>query len=297
MTNNTLFQDGYHEIAPAIVVNKLTKCYKKFKALDDLSISLPKGKIIGLLGKNGAGKSTLMRCMLGMLKYQGEIAIEDEIVSHRDSSVFENVAFIPDVSGLDDRLTVKQTIDYVSQINPKWNETTANKLMQISSLPLNKKVGHLSKGMKTKLYLLVTLSLDVDILLLDEPTLGLDIAFRKEFFNTILGEFFNEDKTILISTHQVEEIEPLLQEIIFIDQGKIILHADVEELKNSFNVVSVANDLKEELLSHKPKLVTKSLGQISGILPADILIDNAHYSRPQLADLFLAHVGGYNETI
>lgn len=297
MTNSAFFDQTEIENDIVVEICNLTKYYKKFKALDEINLSLSKGKIIGLLGKNGAGKSTLMRCMLGFLKYHGSISIDGELLTHRDPTVFQKVGFIPDVSGLDDRLTVQQTIDYVSSINPKWNEDTARKLLAISSLPMDKKVGQLSKGMKTKLYLLVTLSLDVDILLLDEPTLGLDIAFRKEFFNTILSEFFNENKTILISTHQVEEIEPLLQEIIFIDQGKLVLYKNVEELKNEYNIVTVSNDHREELMSHQPRLVTKTLGQVNGILPSDIQIDNAHYSRPLLSDLFLAHVGGYNETV
>lgn len=281
----------------AFEIQGLNKYYKKFKALDNVNISIPKGKIIGLLGKNGAGKSTLMRCMLGFLHHEGKISIEDLEVTHRNPEVFEKVAFIPDVSGLDDRMTVQASIDYVASVHPKWNAETAKKLLAISSLPLNKKVGQLSKGMKTKLYLLLTLSLDVNILLLDEPTLGLDIAFRKEFFNTILGEFFNEEKTIIISTHQVEEIEPLLQEIIFIDEGKIVLYEDVEALKDRFRIVTVANEFKDELLSYQPKQVSRTIGFVSGILPAHIEVANAQYSRPQLADIFLSVVGGSNETV
>jgi len=297
MFSTLMTEENNNKAVPAFEINHLTKFYKTFKALDDVNLTLPKGKIIGLIGKNGAGKSTLMRCILGFLHHEGEIKIEDIQVSHRNPEIFEKVAFIPDVNGLDDRLTVQQTIDYIASVNPKWNPVTANKLLQISSLPMNKKVGQLSKGMKTKLYLLVTLSLDVNILLLDEPTLGLDIAFRKEFFNTILGEFFNEDKTIIISTHQVEEIEPLLQEIIFIDEGKILLYEEVEPLKDKYNVVTVTNDQEDEFMSYNPKQVTRTLGHISGILPANIEIANAQYSRPQLSDIFLAIAGGSNETV
>lgn len=294
MFTDTNAQDN---VVNALEIKHLNKYYKKFQALNDVNLEIPKGKIIGLLGKNGAGKSTLMRCMLGFLKHDGEINIENIRLEHRDPKVFEQVAFIPDVSGLDDRLTVQQTLDYVSQVNPRWNDATAQKLLSISSLPMDKKVGQLSKGMKTKLYLLVTLSLDVNLLLLDEPTLGLDIAFRKEFFNTILGEFFDENKTIIISTHQVEEIEPLLQEIIFIDQGKIVLYEEVETLKDKYHVVTVQNEFKDALLMHNPKLVTKTLGFISGIIPSDIEIENAQYSRPTLSDIFLVVVGGSNETV
>ncbi|HRY83064.1 MAG TPA: ABC transporter ATP-binding protein [Candidatus Cloacimonadota bacterium] len=273
-------------------IRNLSKFYGKFKALDEVNLSLGSGKIIGLLGKNGAGKSTLMRSMLGFLAFTGEVSLGSRSIKHRDKGVFEEVAFIPDVSGLDDRLTVGQTMDYIRGVNPRWNEETAAKLFAISNLPLKKKVGKLSKGMKTKLYLLITLSLDVRYLLLDEPTLGLDIAFRKEFFNTILGEFFDESKTILISTHQVEEVEDILQEVIIIDEGRIILHEDVDSLKSRFRVVSLPSERAEELKAHSPKALGHSLGFVSAVLPAEIEIEGAMYGRPNLADIFLTVVGG-----
>ncbi|MBP7118422.1 MAG: ABC transporter ATP-binding protein [Candidatus Cloacimonetes bacterium] len=277
-------------------IHNLSKYYGKFKALDKVDLNLEQGKIIGLLGKNGAGKSTLMRCMLGFLQHDGEVYLDDKLLVHRDHRIFEKVAFIPDVSGLDDRLTVQQTIDYIKGVNPRWNEERAARFMEISNLPLKKKVGKLSKGMKTKLYLLITLSLDVNYLLLDEPTLGLDIAFRKEFFNTILGEFFDESKTILISTHQIEEIEDMLQEIIFIDNGHILLHEDVETLKSCYRIVSLPIDRAEEIYTYQPKLVSKSLGFISAVLDSSINIEGATYARANLADIFLAVVGGTHET-
>jgi len=278
-------------------IHNLTKYYGAFKALNNVNLSLGQGRIIGLLGKNGAGKSTLMRCMLGFLTHTGDVYMDDHLLKHRDPKIFERVAFIPDVSGLDDRLTVQQTIEYIKGVNPKWNDQTAAKLLEISNLPMNKKVGKLSKGMKTKLYLLITLSLDVRYLLLDEPTLGLDIAFRKEFFNTILGEFFDETKTILISTHQVEEVEDLLQEIIFIDNGMILLHEEVDSLKSRFRVVSLPLERSAELMAHNPKLVSKSLGFISAVLDSAIEIEGATYGRANLADIFLAVVGGTHETV
>lgn len=278
-------------------IHNLSKYYGKFKALDNIDLNLEQGKIIGLLGKNGAGKSTLMRCMLGFLQHDGEVCLDDKLLVHRDHRIFEKVAFIPDVSGLDDRLTVQQTINYIKGVNPRWNEERAARFMEISNLPLQKKVGKLSKGMKTKLYLLITLSLDVNYLLLDEPTLGLDIAFRKEFFNTILGEFFDETKTILISTHQIEEVEDMLQEIIFIDNGHILLHEDVETLKSCYRVVSLPIDRAEEIYTHQPRVVSKSLGFISAVLDSSINIEGAAYARANLADIFLAVVGGTHEAV
>ena len=293
-------------------INSLTKYYNKsnnlfkrifyrksnkFLAIDDLSLNLKKGKIVGLLGKNGAGKSTLMRCMLGFLRYSGDIHINGEIVTHAGHSVFNNVAFIPDVSEIDGRLTVEQTIEYIKRIHPKWNQERADKLIQISQLPMDSLVKNLSKGMKTKLYLLITLSLDVEVLLLDEPTIGLDIAFKKEFYNTILGEYFDEDKLIIISTHQIEEIEHLLQEIIFIHEGKLLLHKDIEELKSQYNIVTLPTERSSEIDAHNPLYKTKALGNVSALLPSEINIEGAKLSRPQIADIFLALTGGYNATV
>jgi len=277
-----------------IEINHLTKYYGKFKALDDVSLQLPAGRIIGLLGKNGAGKSTLMRSILGYLKFKGQISLlGEEIHSHRES-IHKHVAFIPDVNSLEDRLTVKQTLEYVKSLNNSWKEDKARQLLAGSDLPLNQKVKNLSKGMKTKLYLLITLSLDVKILLLDEPTLGLDIIFRKEFFNTILGEFFDETKTIVISTHQVEEVEHILQDIIFIDKGKVVLHEDIAELKDRYKVLTVPTSRKEELIAYDPILISPTLGNVSAIVSKDVSLEGAIERRPTLSDLFLGVVGGSN---
>lgn len=279
----------------AIEISQLTKYYGKFKALDDISLNLPGGRIIGLFGKNGAGKSTLMKCLLGFLKHEGEIRIMGRALSEHKHNLFNELAFIPDVSIIDDRLTVRQTIEYISSINPAWNSLRAQRLQEISKLPLDKKVGKLSKGMKTKLYLMITLSLDVSILLLDEPTIGLDIAFRREFFNTILGEFYDETKTILISTHQVEEVEHILNDIIFIDEGKVVLQEGIEELKNRYNIMTVPAEQKEEFMKFNPRLVTPKLGSVCGLVERGSSIEGAEYRRPSLTDLFLAEVGGYYE--
>ncbi len=280
-----------------IKVKNLTKYYGKFKALDNIELEIPSGRIIGLLGKNGAGKSTFMRSILGFLKHKGEIEILGNPIKRHQESVHEGIAFIPDVNSLDDRLTVKQTMDYVAAINSSWNNEKALQLLASSDLKLDQKVGNLSKGMKTKLYLLITLSLDVKVLLLDEPTLGLDIVFRKEFFNTILGEFYDENKTIIISTHQVEEVEQILQDIIFIDEGKIILQENVEKLKERYSIFTVPSDQKEKLEQHNPKIISNTLGNVSAVLDSKIEIEGAQISRPTLSDLFMEKVGGSNEKV
>jgi len=277
----------------AIEIRELTKRYGTLKALDNVSLEITKGRIIGLLGKNGAGKSTLMRCLLGFLNYEGSISIFGE--KYKEKTLHRRIAFIPDVGCLDDRLTVEQTIQYVSSINENWVEETAQRLLAKSDLPLKKKVKGLSKGMKTKLYLILTLSIDADILLLDEPTLGLDIVFRKEFFNTILSEFYNEEKTIIISTHQVEEVEHILQDIIFIDNGKVVLAQDIDKLKSEYKIVSIPKDREDELGDVPRGLRTEMLGRVSVIVPSNMEISDADVTVPSLSDLFLMKVGGSNE--
>jgi ABC-2 type transport system ATP-binding protein len=277
---------------PIMEVTGLNKNFGKVQALKDVNLTIPRGRIIGLLGKNGAGKSTLMRCLLGFLKYNGEISYHGQKLEHNDSSIFRNVAFIPDVSALDDRLTVAQTIAYVKGVNPSWNDRKADSLIEKSSLPSKQRVKTLSKGMKTKLYLLLVLSLDVEFLLLDEPTIGLDILFRKEFFNTILGEFYDETKTILISTHEVNEVEHILQDIIFIDQGRIILYDDIETLRSKYLEIKVPREFADELKKHHPLQVWEGLGYVHALVEEKLDIQGAEYGEPQLADLFLAKVGG-----
>lgn len=280
-----------------IKIQNLTKNFKNFTALDNINLNIKSGRIIGLLGKNGAGKSTLMKCILGFLKFDGEIEIGNISLKTNRNEAIKNIAFIPDVDGLDGRLTVQNTIDYISGVHPLWNELTASKLLQSANLPLKKKVAKLSKGMKTKLYLILTLSLDVDILLLDEPTLGLDITFRNEFFNTILQEFYTKDKTIIISTHQVEEVENILQDIIFIDNGKIVAYDDIDNMKQKYKIVTLPRSREQELLTISPKLMTHTLGHVSGIIPSSVNIENAEFSTPSLSELFLAKIGGNNETV
>jgi ABC-2 type transport system ATP-binding protein len=292
----TVYEKTFESNPIPYQVHDLSKKYGKFQALDQVSFTLPWGKIVGLLGKNGAGKSTLMRCMLGFLEHEGKVSLDGFHLEHRDHKVFDQVAFIPDVSGLDDRLTVRQTIEYIKNMNPRFNVERSERLFSRSNLPLDKKVGKLSKGMKTKLYLLLTISLDVRYLLLDEPTLGLDIAFRKEFFNIILGEFFDEQRTILISTHQVEEIEDMLQEIIIIDNGKIILNEEVESLKKRYRIATVASDKRQLLADAGAREINSTLGFVSAVVDSAIEIEGATYNRPSISDIFMEVVGGNNAT-
>ncbi|MEA2077091.1 MAG: ABC transporter ATP-binding protein [Candidatus Marinimicrobia bacterium] len=273
-----------------ISINGLTKDYKQVRALEDIDLRIPRGRIIGLLGKNGAGKSTFLKCLLDFLRYEGEIAFFNKPLSEWKHDLHTRVAFIPDVSGLDPRLTVRETMEFTAAMNPTWNEKKADQLFAKSELPPDQKVGTLSKGMKTKLFLLLTLAKDVDILLLDEPTLGLDIVFRKEFYDLLLGEFFDETKTVIISTHQVAEVENILQDVIFIDKGHIKLHEAVDHLKSNWSIVEVPADQENDLMAFNPKVTSKSLGKVRGLVEGIVKIDNANINVPSVSDIFIAVV-------
>jgi ABC-2 type transport system ATP-binding protein len=273
-----------------ININGLTKDYKQVRALEDINLKIPRGRIVGLLGKNGAGKSTLLKCLLDFLRYEGDVSFFGKSIKEWKYDLHTRVAFIPDVSGLDPRLTVQQTMDYAAGINPTWNVEKAERLFAKSDLPRDQKVKTLSKGMKTKLYLLLTLAKDVDILLLDEPTLGLDIVFRKEFYDLLLGEFFDESKTVIISTHQVAEVENILQDVVFIDKGKVKLYQAVDKLKKDWSIVEVSTDREQDLLVFNPKAISRSLGKVRGLVEGNIKLSDATIAVPSVSDIFVAVV-------
>ena len=275
-----------------IKIKNLTKNYKNVTALQNVDLDIPKGRIIGLMGKNGAGKSTLLKCMLGLLRYEGEISMFDKSILDWKHELYGRVAFIPDVSGLDPRLTVKQTIDFTAAVNDSWNWDKSERLFAKSDLSRDQKVSTLSKGMKTKLYLLLTLSKDVNILLLDEPTLGLDIVFRKEFYDLLLGEFYDESKTVIISTHQVAEVENILQDVIFIDKGNVLLNESVENLKDRWHIYEVPQSQEKTLIQYDPKVVTKTLGHVRALVEGKVDISDSKKIIPSLAEIFIALTQG-----
>jgi ABC-2 type transport system ATP-binding protein len=273
----------------------LIKDYGKLRALHGVDLELQRGRIVGLLGKNGAGKSTFLKCLLGLLRHEGDIQILGKTLKDWKHDLYGHVAFIPDVSGLDPRLTVQQTLDFCAGINPRWNGEKAGRLFARSDLPPYQKVGTLSKGMKTKLYLLLTLSCDVDILLLDEPTLGLDIVFRKAFYDLLLGEFFDEDKLVVISTHQVSEVENILDEVVFIDQGKILLHEEMSGMKEQWKLVELPASREAELQALNPKILTRSLGRVRGLVNTAVDLKDARVEPASVSDVFVAMVKAEGE--
>lgn len=271
-----------------IVTEGLSKDYGKLRALSGVDLELRPGRIVGLLGKNGAGKSTLLKSLLGLLRYEGRVEVLGRDLKEWKQDLYGRVAFIPDVSGLDPRLTVAQTLAYASGVNANWDAEKSRRLFSGSGLPAEQRVGTLSKGMKTKLYLLLTLSRDADILLLDEPTLGLDIVFRKSFYDMLLGEYFEESKLVLVSTHQVSELENILDEVIFIDGGRILLHSPVAELKERWRRIELPASREEELRGMKVRQISRGLGKVQGLVEGEVKVRDAHIGIATLSEIFLA---------
>ncbi|MCH7816868.1 MAG: ABC transporter ATP-binding protein, partial [Proteobacteria bacterium] len=201
----------------------LEKCYGRFKALDGINLNIPSGSISGFIGPNGAGKTTTMKCLIGLCDVDGDLTVvgrDPRVARHK---LMEDVCFIADVGILPKWLKVAHVIDYVEAVHPRFERSKAEKLLSTTQIPANKRIKDLSKGMVTQLHLSLVMAIDVKLLVLDEPTLGLDIIYRKEFYDRLLNDFYDGGRTIIISTHQVEEIEALLSHLIFIKNGKIVL--------------------------------------------------------------------------
>lgn len=275
----------------------VTKKFKDLLALDNVNAEVKKGRIVGLVGKNGAGKSTLMKCIIGFTKFEGEIFINDQEIKYMEHKIFQDTAFIPDINSLDGRMKVKALISFFKGVHPKFNDERFNKLFSASNLPLDKKVSKLSKGMKTKLYLILILSLDVSFLILDEPTLGLDIVYRSEFYNTILSSFYNENRTVLISTHQVEEIEHILHDLIIIDQGKILTNDTIDNLLTYYKLITIDAKDRDKLEGIPHKVVTEGLSAIEVVVPRKAEITGFKEAIPNLAHIFLYTLENQHETV
>lgn len=274
----------------ALDIIGVNKKFGKEQALHDVTAQLGSGRIIGLLGKNGAGKSTLMQCIMGLLNYKGTISWNDKELKRFTSR--ESFAYIPDIDALDDRLTVARTIAFMAGVHPRWNDKKARLLANHSGLPLRNRVGSLSKGQKSKLYLLLTLSLDADLMLFDEPTIGLDASFRQEFFNVILGELFDGRRTIIIGTHQLNEVEPVLQDVLILNQGSVVVCEQLEKLQNRYHIIKVSASRQNELAELKPMWQRLQIGTLEALVPSETLLPKAEYRRPSLNEIFLALTGG-----
>ena len=217
----------------------LRKAFGTTVALDGIDLRVEDGRILGIIGPNGAGKTTALNAILGLTSYQGELRVLGRDPWTERDQLMRDVCFIADVAVLPRWIKVSQALDYVAGIHPRFDQAKAEALLAKTSIGLNRRVKHLSKGMVTQLHLALVMAIDVKLLVLDEPTLGLDILFRKQFYDSLLSDYLDRNRTILVTTHQVEELQHILTDLMFIDRGRIVLNCTMEEFESRYAEVTV----------------------------------------------------------
>lgn len=277
-----------------IRAHNLTKRFGSFYAVKNVSFDIAEGRIVGLIGANGAGKSTLLNAVLGLTDYEGELRVNGFDPCTQRPQMMHDICFIADVATLPKWMTAKDLFDYVEGVHPRFDRAVAMDYLSRTKVPLTKRVKKLSKGMTTQLHLAVVMAIDARLLVLDEPTLGLDILFRKQFYQSLLEEYFDAKRTIIVTTHQVEEVEHILTDVIFIKDGEIVLEAPTEALATRFAEITVDAQTAELLRPLGPIHERKSFGKVS------LVFENPDHDRLKthgpvrglgLADIFVAKVG------
>lgn len=274
----------------------LRKAYKQKPALDNTSFTIEPGRIVGLIGPNGAGKTTALKAMLGLTAFEGELRVLGMDPCTQRNALMNDVCFIADVAVLPRWLRVQEAIDFVAGVHPRFDRARCERFLANTKLQPKQRVRELSKGMVVQLHLALVMAIDARILVLDEPTLGLDILYRKEFYQRLLEDYFDEQKTIIITTHQVEEIEHILTDVLFIRDGKIVLSTDMETLADRYTELLASADTLEAARALGP-IDERSLPFGKTVLLYDG-VDRARISalgetrNPGLADLFVATMKG-----
>ena len=226
-------------MSSVISARGLSKRYGKSVAVDNISFEIPAGRIIGLIGPNGSGKTTTLKAALGLIPFDGELKVLGLDPRTQRDELMEQVCFIADVAVLPRWIRVSEAVDFVAGVHPKFDRAKAQRYLANTKLKPSMKVKEMSKGMIVQLHLALVMAIDARLLVLDEPTLGLDILYRKQYYQNLLEDYFDENKTIIVTTHQVEEIEHILSDLIFIREGKINLSASMDEIGERFVEVMV----------------------------------------------------------
>jgi ABC-2 type transport system ATP-binding protein len=278
-------------MATIIEAKNLSKRYGSFVALDDVSFSVQPGRIVGLIGRNGAGKTTALKTILGLTTYQGSIQVLGIEPARDRNALMSQVCFIADAAVLPRWLSVAHAIDYVAGVHPRFDRKRAEQVLATTDIRRGSRIGQLSKGMITQLHLALILAINARLLVLDEPTLGLDLVYRRQFYDTLLNDYIDKERTILLTTHQVEEVENLLTDVLFIDKGRVVLDAAVDDLPARFQQLTVAPDRIEEARALNPFYVRELFGRTIMLyqdLPAESLAGLGELRTPGIADLFVA---------
>jgi ABC-2 type transport system ATP-binding protein len=282
-------------VSDLIVARGLTKSYGATHALNDATFKVGAGRIVGLIGPNGAGKTTALKAVLGLARFQGELSVLGLDPYHQRHKLMQDVCFIADVAVLPRWIRVCQLINLVAATHPKFRRDVCEQFLARTDIKRDSRVKELSKGMVTQLHLALVMAIDAKLLVLDEPTLGLDILMRKQFYETLLNEYFDEQRTILVTTHQVEEIEHILTDLIFIDRGRIVLDATMDEVQESYAQVAVRPEQLEAARAQKPIAERQGLGRTHMLFKGVDRIDLERLGDvgvPSVADLFVAVIQG-----
>jgi ABC-2 type transport system ATP-binding protein len=273
----------------------VSKKFGSFTAVDNVSFEIERGKIVGLIGPNGAGKTTLLKAVLGLTDCEGQLSVMGLDPFRQRKELMQNICFIADVAVLPRWIKVTQLLDYVEAVHPNFSRKRAEELLSQTKIMSGSKVKELSKGMVTQLHLSIIMSIDAKLLVLDEPTLGLDIIFRKEFYANLLNDYFDEERTILVTTHQVEEIENLLTDIMFINDGRILLDSPMESLADTYTEIATSGENAQKARGLGPiaegQMFGKSVMLFEGI-SREHLQGLGELRTPSVADLFVAKVKG-----
>src|SRR5438045_1761652 len=272
----------------------LRKAFGTTIALDTIDLRVEEGRILGLIGPNGAGKSTAVNAILGRTQYQGELKVLGRNPWTERDQLVRDVAFIADVAVLPRWIRVSQALDYVEGIHPHFDRTKAEAFLERTNIKRSSKAGELSKGMLTQLHLALVMAIDARLLVLDEPTIGLDILFRKQFYDSLLNDYFDRNRTIIVATHQVEEIQNVLTDVMFIDRGRIVFNRSMEELDSRYAEVAVNPEQLAAARALKPLDERQALGRIILLFEGvdrQRLAGLGEVRTPSISDLFVAVVG------
>ena len=276
----------------------LRKSYGKTAALEGIDLRVEEGRILGLIGPNGAGKSTALNAILGLTQYEGELKVLGRDPWEQRDELMREVCFIADVAVLPRWMRVSQAIDYVAGVHPRFDRAKADAFLGKTSIKRASRVRELSKGMVTQLHLALVMAIDARLLVLDEPTLGLDILYRKQFYDTLLNDYFDGQRTIIVTTHQVEEVQHILTDLAFIDRGRIVLDCSMEAFENWYFELLVAPEHLEAARALRPIQERQVFGR--SLMLFDHL-DRKHLSplgevrTPSIADLFVAVIGAQTQ--
>jgi ABC-2 type transport system ATP-binding protein len=274
-----------------IEARDLRKSYGPTRALDGVSFTVESGRIVGLIGPNGAGKTTALKAILGLTHVEGALRVLDRNPRTERDLLMRDVCFIADVAVLPKWLRVRQALEFVQGVHPRFDRQRAQEFLAKTDIRLESRVRELSKGMVTELHLALILAIDARLLVLDEPTLGLDLLYRRQFYDTLLNDYFDKERTILLTTHQVEEIEHLVTDVVFLKHGQVALTSAVEDIPTRYLQLTVSPSEAERARALKPFYEREIFGRVAMLFEGR---GNAELSTlgevrtPSIADLFVA---------